>query len=77
MFNNLNEDTYSIIISYLDSYIIHNVKFIKNKLMNLDLLILKRTNKYLYDIIDKYYLKKYNFHPNCCLCLCFSFLPGH
>ena len=61
MFYSLSEDIISIIILYLDSYIIHNFVFIKNKLINLDLLILKRTNKYLYDIIDKYYLKKYNY----------------
>ena len=61
MFYNLNEDLITIVISYLDYDIVHNINFIKNKLINFDLLLLKRTNKYIYNIIEKYYNKNYNY----------------
>ena len=57
----LGEDVILVIISFLHDFIIHNVKFIKHKLLNLDLLCLKKTNKYIYDIIEKEYIKKYNY----------------
>ena len=61
MLNKLNNDILQILITYLDYFIIHDIKFIKHKLLNLDLLCLKKTNKYMYDIIEEYYIKKYNY----------------
>ena len=61
MLNKLNDDILRILITYLDYFIDHYIHFIKHNLLNLDILCLKKTNKYMYYIIEEYYIKKYNY----------------
>ena len=41
-FNNLNDDVILILINFLDYFIDHKINFIKHKVLNLDLIILKK-----------------------------------
>ena len=60
MLNILNKDVLSIVVDCLDCNINYGLDN-SHKLLNLNVVFLKKTNKYLYAIIEEYYKKKYNY----------------